>query len=846
MKKNLVIAFVAVFTCNLAQAQVKFGDNKATINPNSLLEMESTSKGMLLPRLTQLQRDAMTAVPEGMVVFNTTDSCINQYNRGKWNSLCETGAFCDMVLVGDADDATFSYTNPNTTGGVFTPADPANTCALYVTEDGGTWVWNGSTYITKPVAVEPWWNKATNQPSNSLTHHIYHLGSANVGTGTATGQYSMTVGLKDTALGAYSLVVGQGNVDSVSHSLVVGLNNKLYNGSRNVIVGGTTNVISASVNNAIAGGFSDTILQGAENFIAAGAFNKIDGPIAQSIVGGFGNKMLGTSGRAMMIGDNNEMFNASRSVVFGANNKDSAVYNLVAGNGNSLNAGSQSSVVVGEANKNISTSATSGRWNFTSGLQNTNSGDRSTIMGYRNLVEGGITNMVLGYEDTILSATSHYNLVSGFRNVIGDASGYNTVSGNNNFVKANSSAVFGSSNIDSANASLISGQSNTVSGPLSMVAGQSNVVTSGSTGNYLMGLGNRANLTGTSTGWNIIAGRYNAINSTGTYGASENAVFGLYDTTTNVTASIVAGNNNSLVGNRNAAVFGGSNKDSASYTLTSGNNNTIGVNGTYSSVAGQLNYIANSNNHVYGNQDTLTDGAHNNFVAGRLNKLYGGAQSYNVVGGYNNKLYGAYSGSAVFGYNNVDSASQAFLAGNGNSVSLNASYGVALGSNNKVAGAWGVALGNTNYVAGGSSGVAMGYQNGAMGNNSGAWGVYDTATGVGNGAWAIGYLNKALGDRSVALGSNLTVAEHQNVAVGRWNLPQANAIFTVGAGTSATPKNGFVVTASNTTSATVNGLNVLIPSLPVYASEAAANADASLLQFALYRITGESIVRTKL
>ncbi len=58
-----------------ASAQVKFGDNPGTIDPNSLLELQSTDGGVLLPRLTVAQRDAMTSVPAGMFIYNTDDSC---------------------------------------------------------------------------------------------------------------------------------------------------------------------------------------------------------------------------------------------------------------------------------------------------------------------------------------------------------------------------------------------------------------------------------------------------------------------------------------------------------------------------------------------------------------------------------------------------------------------------------------------------------------------------------------------------------------------------------------------------------------------------------------------------
>ncbi len=57
-------------------SQVKIGDNPTNVNPNALLELESSSKGLLLPRLTNDQIQAMTNVPTGMLLFSTTDSAL--------------------------------------------------------------------------------------------------------------------------------------------------------------------------------------------------------------------------------------------------------------------------------------------------------------------------------------------------------------------------------------------------------------------------------------------------------------------------------------------------------------------------------------------------------------------------------------------------------------------------------------------------------------------------------------------------------------------------------------------------------------------------------------------------
>ncbi len=87
----MIILLIVLGTSKL-NAQLKVGNNPKTLNPNSLFEMESTNKGMLMPRLALVHPDSftpMTAHVKGMIVFNT-DSTSNvkpglYYNSGtKW------------------------------------------------------------------------------------------------------------------------------------------------------------------------------------------------------------------------------------------------------------------------------------------------------------------------------------------------------------------------------------------------------------------------------------------------------------------------------------------------------------------------------------------------------------------------------------------------------------------------------------------------------------------------------------------------------------------------------------------------------------------------------------------
>ncbi|MFM8486467.1 MAG: hypothetical protein ACKOCH_09015, partial [Bacteroidota bacterium] len=47
-----------------------------TPEPSAVLDIRSTEKGVLLPRLTTVQRDAVGSPATGLTIFNTTTNCL--------------------------------------------------------------------------------------------------------------------------------------------------------------------------------------------------------------------------------------------------------------------------------------------------------------------------------------------------------------------------------------------------------------------------------------------------------------------------------------------------------------------------------------------------------------------------------------------------------------------------------------------------------------------------------------------------------------------------------------------------------------------------------------------------
>ena len=97
-KVFLLSFFVLLFALPLA-AQVKLGDNSKNISPSALFEMENTSKGLLISRMTAAQRGAIISPATGLLVYQTTDpKGFYFYNGTDW-TIIAAGTETDPVFV---------------------------------------------------------------------------------------------------------------------------------------------------------------------------------------------------------------------------------------------------------------------------------------------------------------------------------------------------------------------------------------------------------------------------------------------------------------------------------------------------------------------------------------------------------------------------------------------------------------------------------------------------------------------------------------------------------------------------------------------------------------------------
>ena len=79
MRKILLITILQISLVLACRAQgISINNDGSSPNPSAMLDIKSTSKGLLLPRLTSAQRKAIVAPAAGLIVFdvNKHTNCI--------------------------------------------------------------------------------------------------------------------------------------------------------------------------------------------------------------------------------------------------------------------------------------------------------------------------------------------------------------------------------------------------------------------------------------------------------------------------------------------------------------------------------------------------------------------------------------------------------------------------------------------------------------------------------------------------------------------------------------------------------------------------------------------------
>ncbi len=90
---NLFILAIALITSNIVSAQVSVNTDGSSANASAMLEVKSTTKGFLPPRMTESQRTAISSPAEGLLVYQTNGTEGYYYYDGSaWSALSGGGS----------------------------------------------------------------------------------------------------------------------------------------------------------------------------------------------------------------------------------------------------------------------------------------------------------------------------------------------------------------------------------------------------------------------------------------------------------------------------------------------------------------------------------------------------------------------------------------------------------------------------------------------------------------------------------------------------------------------------------------------------------------------------------
>jgi hypothetical protein len=116
IKKNIILFSSLLLLPFFVGAQVKIGNDAININKNAILELETTNKGLLLPRIALTATNLATPLTDfvaGMAVYNTNtindvSPGIYYCDGGKW--IKQAGAILKSIII--ASNGQNAFTTP--------------------------------------------------------------------------------------------------------------------------------------------------------------------------------------------------------------------------------------------------------------------------------------------------------------------------------------------------------------------------------------------------------------------------------------------------------------------------------------------------------------------------------------------------------------------------------------------------------------------------------------------------------------------------------------------------------------------------------------------------------------
>lgn len=379
-----MIFFLSLCTSNSVLSQVGIGTSSP--NVSAMLDISSTTKGLLIPRMTTAQRTAISLPAAGLMVYQTDGDPGVYYNSGtpglpNWVAVLNTTSITYLWIASGND--IYNSNTGNVGIGISTPVQKLDIVGnINIPLDSSYRINN-----VKVLSIKGTQNAFVGENAGQS-----NTGSQNSGFGQAS-LYTNTSGSQNSGFGRSSLAFNSTGNENSAFGMQALQNNT-----------------TASDNCAF--GFN------ALRTNTTGTFNVAAGAYSLSINNGNNNTAIGYSAQsANTTGTSNTAVGSQSLLVNNSGFDNTAVgfqsLYLTSGNYNiGIGSGALKSNTTGSSNTAI------GTFSIGSGA-NTNTGDRNCAMGYGSLGDNstGSYNVALGYLAVKQNTTGSYNTGVGYQSI---------------------------------------------------------------------------------------------------------------------------------------------------------------------------------------------------------------------------------------------------------------------------------------------------------------------------------------------------------------------------------------------------------------------------------------------
>ncbi len=262
--KSILLSTALFTVVAVSNAQESIGTNNP--DPSSALDITSTDKGLLAPRMTTAQRDAIQSPAEGLIIYNLDVHCLEWYNGTNWFNNCTVPSVLVATLDCAAGTASAATATENTayTGTATIPYTGGNGAAY---GSGSPTASTGVTGLTATIQAGTLANGAGNL-SLDITGTPTTSGTANfaISFGGQTCTYSLTVDVLNATVANLDCAAGTASpATATENTAYTGTATIPYTGGNGAAYGAGSPTASTGVTGLTATIQAGTLANGAGN-----------------------------------------------------------------------------------------------------------------------------------------------------------------------------------------------------------------------------------------------------------------------------------------------------------------------------------------------------------------------------------------------------------------------------------------------------------------------------------------------------------------------------------------------------------------------------------------------------